>query len=91
MFRGPGQRRIGATGSAPGAPAAAPDRGCAQNPEFRQSVNPGELSASGGYLYGIDMPEGATNLALEIFDSRWCDLGHDKFLTGDAGTRTTTW
>ena len=66
-------------------------QGCAQNPEFRQSVNPGELSAAAGYLYGIDMPEGATNLALEIFDGRWYDLGHDKFLTGDEGTRTTTW
>ena len=62
--------------------------GCPQNPEHRRSQNEGLLSASGGYLYGIEMPEGASALAVEIFDGpwyggNWDSYSADKILTGD--------
>ena len=65
--------------------------GCPKNPEHRPAVNPGQATASGGYIYGIDMPEGASDLALAIFDGPWYDGGNDHFLTGDEFDAVTTW
>ncbi len=70
--------------------------GCPQNPEYRPSLNPGQINASGGYVYGIDVPAGASDLALEIFDGPWydCSFGFGvcgRSLTGDEQSPGTTW
>ena len=70
--------------------------GCPQNPEHRRSQNEGLITASGGYLYGIEMPEGATALAVEIFDGPWYNgnwnqYSADKILTGDERDSGTFW
>ena len=70
--------------------------GCPQNPEHRPSIDPGQIQASGGYLYGIDVPSGATNLALEVFDGPWYDCPYGdpvcgRSLTGDQQSEGTTW
>jgi hypothetical protein len=70
--------------------------GCPQNPEHRRSQNEGTLSASGGYLYGIDVPEGSSNLAVGIFDGPWYNgnwnqYSADKILTGDERDSGTFW
>ena len=41
---------------------------CVITDEFRQSVSPGTVNATGGYLYGVDVPSGMTGLTVEIFD-----------------------
>ena len=51
-----------------GCAGSATGQGCPQNPEHRPSVDPGQIQASGGYIYGIDVSAGATDLTLEIFD-----------------------
>ena len=70
--------------------------GCPQNPEHRRSQNEGLLTASGGYLYGIDVPDGASALAVEIFDGpwyggNWNPYSADKILTGDERDSGTFW
>jgi hypothetical protein len=70
--------------------------GCTQNPEHRPSLNPGQANASGGYVYGIAVPAGASNLALGIFDGPWFDCPYSsgtcgKSLTGDQQESGTTW
>jgi len=70
--------------------------GCTPNPEHRPALNPGQANASGGYVYGIVVPEGASNLGVEIFDGPWYDCGLGtklcgKFLTGDQQLSGTTW
>jgi putative Flp pilus-assembly TadE/G-like protein len=61
--------------------------GCTKNPERRQTVsqgtNGGYSDYTGGYIYGIEVPTGATNLAVEIFDGPFYRGGGDFFLTGD--------
>jgi Putative Flp pilus-assembly TadE/G-like len=39
------------------------------NPEGVQSVNWGTTAAEGGYVFGIDVPEGSSGLKVEIFDA----------------------
>ena len=70
--------------------------GCPQNPEHRPSLSPGQANASGGYVYGIEVPAGAGNLALQIFDGPWYDCAFSsstcgKSLTGDEESSGTTW
>jgi len=71
-------------------------QGCTLNPEHRPSLNPGQANASGGYVYGIEVPTGASNLAVEIFDGPWYDCPFSsgtcgKFLTGDQQSSGITW
>ncbi len=57
--------------------------GCDANPEARPSVAPGTAAASGGYIYGIEVPAGADGLSVDIFDGPFYRDGHDRFLVGD--------
>ena len=59
-------------------------------------MNLGQIDASGGYIYGIEVSAGATGLALEIFDGPWYDCPFSsgtcgKVLTGDQQSSGTTW
>jgi len=57
------------------------------NPERRETVHPGgdtnAAPTSGGYLYGIEVPAGATNLSVGIFDGPFFLGGGDSVLVGD--------
>ena len=66
--------------------------GCSANSEHRPSLNPGQQSASGGYLYAIEVPPNAGNLGLEIFDGAWYGGDSGSNLTRDnAGDGVPTW
>lgn len=57
------------------------------NLERRQTVHPGgdtdQAPTAGGYLYGVEVPEGAANLKVEIFDGPFYLGGGDSTLVGD--------
>lgn len=59
--------------------------GCAANPVARPTVynpaNPG--ATTGGYLYGIEVSGGATNINVEVFDGPFTRGGGDNILVGD--------
>ena len=59
--------------------------GCSANPVARPTVyNAADPAATtGGYLYGIEVPPGATNLSVEIFDGPFTRGGGDLILVGD--------
>jgi len=59
--------------------------GCTKNDERRETVyTPGdEQNASGGYVYGVELAAGASDLSLEIFDGPFTRGGGDLILTGD--------
>jgi len=59
---------------------------CTPNPEARPTVwrdNNGKDDYTGGYLYGIEVPAGASGLKVEIFDGPFYRGGNDYILTGD--------
>ncbi len=56
--------------------------GCAENPDARPTVGSG-TDRTGGYLYGIEVPAGATNLRVHILDGTFYRGGNDYFLVGD--------
>ena len=60
---------------------------CTKNPDRRQTVsqgtNNGFADYTGGYIYGIEVPAGASNLAVEVFDGAFYRGGSDYFLVGD--------
>jgi hypothetical protein len=73
---------------------------CTVAGESRATVHPGGNSAlapiSGGYLYGIEVPDGATSLTVGIFDGPFYTGGGDHILVGDnpqggSGVGPTTW
>ena len=56
-----------------------------ENPHWRPSGNLGNTSATGGYVYGIEVPDGATGLVVEILDGplyREDDWGMTNDLAG---------
>ncbi len=57
--------------------------GCTKNPERRLSVDAGLPTATGGYLYGIEVDPGASDLKVEIFDGPFTRGGNDFVLVGD--------
>ena len=57
--------------------------GCDENPEVRYSTNPGTDDATGGYVYGIEVPPGANGLSVDVFDGPFYRDGNDHFLVGD--------
>jgi hypothetical protein len=69
--------------------------GCDPNPDRRETVVDGAgVPTSGGYLYGIELDDTASNLAVEIFDGPFYDGGDNNFLVGDEpahGDGPTTW
>jgi len=56
---------------------------CAPNPEARPAVNWGTADAEGGYLYGIEVADGAAGLVVEIFDGHYYKDGTLSTWTGD--------
>ena len=68
---------------------------CTPNAEQRPSINWGTVDAEGGYLYGIEVAEGATSLSVEIFDGPFYDGGGSLILSGDSTPSSsddiTTW
>jgi len=60
---------------------------CTPNPEARptvsQGLNNGIADFTGGYIYGIEVPIGAANLAVEVFDGPFYRGGNDYVLVGD--------
>ena len=69
--------------------------GCAPNPERRQTNYDGGIPVTGGYVYGIEVPAGASNLAVEVFDGPFYRGGGDYVLVGDqeqgSSPGPTTW
>ncbi len=59
--------------------------GCPANPDGRLSSGAGTVDALGGYLYGIEVSSGASDLKVEIFDGPYYDI-HDLF-GGAAGNK----
>ncbi len=57
--------------------------GCAPNTERRSTTYSGGIPATGGYLYGVELPAGASNLAVEVFDGAFYRGGGDNVLVGD--------
>lgn len=61
--------------------------GCTKNAERRETLsagtNNGFSDLTGGYLYAIEVPAGASNLVVEIFDGAFHRGGGDYYLTGD--------
>ncbi|MGI9584311.1 MAG: pilus assembly protein TadG-related protein [Acidimicrobiia bacterium] len=61
--------------------------GCTKNAERRETLSAGSNNGfadyTGGYVYGIEVPAGATNLSVEIFDGTFYRGGNDNFLVGD--------
>ena len=57
--------------------------GCTENPEVRDSLSPGTVDATGGYVYGIEVPAGANGVSVDIFGGPFYRDGGDYFLTGD--------
>jgi hypothetical protein len=72
---------------------------CPRNSERRQTGYSGGIPATGGYLYGVEVPDGATDLAVEVFDGPFYRTGNtsgDYILAGDqqqsgADDGPTTW
>ena len=60
--------------------------GCTANPEFRPTVSPGTVDATGGYLYGIEVGPGSSGLKVEIFDGPFYDGSTVFDFAGDLGT-----
>ncbi len=58
---------------------------CAENDEARETTYGGGIPISGGYLYGVEMAPGATNLSIETFDGPFYYGGNDNTLVGDNG------
>lgn len=60
---------------------------CTPNPEARPTSaapdNNGMADFTGGYLYGIEVPKGASGLTVEILDGPFYRGGGDKVLVGD--------
>jgi Flp pilus assembly protein TadG len=56
--------------------------GCEPNPDRRPTEGSG-TDRRGGYLYGIEVPTGATALKVDIFDGAFYRNGSDYFLVGD--------
>lgn len=56
---------------------------CTPNPEARPASDWGTDAAVGGYLYGIDVAEGASGLSVEIFDGHYYKDGTLSTWTGD--------
>lgn len=61
---------------------------CTPNPDKRPTVwdgaTPGTISSTtGGYIYGVEVGPGQTNLSVEIFDGPFTRGGGDFVLTGD--------
>lgn len=57
--------------------------GCTPNPEARPTAAAGPGDLTGGYLYGIELDDTASNLAVEVFDGPFYRGGSDFFLVGD--------
>jgi hypothetical protein len=68
---------------------------CAKNPERRQTTYDGGIPVSGGYVYGIEVGPGASDLAVEVFDGPFYRGGGDSVLVGDneqgGSAGPTTW
>ena len=68
---------------------------CALNPDRRPTTYVGGIPSSGGYLYGIEVDAGASNLAVEVFDGPFYRGGNDNVLVGDnpqgGSLGPTTW
>jgi Putative Flp pilus-assembly TadE/G-like len=69
---------------------------CTPTADGRPSVDPGLSTATGGYLYGIEVEPGATGLSVEIFDGPFYAGGTPYQWTGDFGLSSpdpmaTTW
>ena len=64
---------------------------CTPNPEGRPSVDPGSASATGGYLYGIEVVAGSGGLAVEIFDGPFYNGDGPQNFAGDHHSMATTW
>lgn len=59
---------------------------CTPNPDRRTTVtSAGGMPTSGGYLYGIQLDDTASNLSVEVFDGPFYRGGNDYFLVGDNG------
>ncbi|MEZ5176209.1 MAG: TadE/TadG family type IV pilus assembly protein [Acidimicrobiia bacterium] len=60
---------------------------CTPNPEARPTtpagMNNGIADFTGGYLYGIEVPPGGSDLRVEIFDGPFTRGGNDYVLVGD--------
>ncbi len=56
---------------------------CAKNPDARPTATSGGVPTSGGYLYGVEVPDGATDLSVEVFDGPFYRGGGDNVLVGD--------
>jgi hypothetical protein len=58
---------------------------CTRNDDRRQTTYGGDgKPVSGGYLYGVEVPAGASgDLTVEIFDGPFYQGGHDRILVGD--------
>ena len=60
---------------------------CTKNSERRETLsagtNNGFADLTGGYLYAIEVPAGASNLSVEVFDGAFHRGGNDYYLTGD--------
>lgn len=69
--------------------------GCTPNAERRVTTYSDGIPASGGYLYGVEVPDGASNLAVEVFDGPFYEGGDDYTLVGDqthwSADGPTTW
>ncbi|GMQ94598.1 MAG: hypothetical protein BMS9Abin12_2096 [Acidimicrobiia bacterium] len=58
--------------------------GCDKNPERRQTLPEGTSGdLTGGYLYAVEVPAGASGLSVDIFDGPFYRGGGDRFLVGD--------
>jgi len=70
---------------------------CIIHNDWRQSVNPGLWDAEGGYLYGIEVPDGSSGLTVEIFDGplfaqwRYGSGTNSDDWTGDYWPRPSSW
>ena len=60
-------------------------QGCTNNPERRQSLNPGSQNAEGGYVYGVEVDAASIGsiLTVELFDPQYSIQGGGDELTGD--------
>jgi len=57
--------------------------GCSKNPDRRISTSPGTVDARGGYLYGLDVEPGSSNITVDVFDGPFTRGGGDHWLVGD--------
>jgi hypothetical protein len=56
---------------------------CTPNPEARPAAGWGTVDAAGGYLYGIEVDDGASGLSVAIFDGHFYRDGTLSTWTGD--------